>query len=107
MVLYFICIFLPKLTNTAQTIVFRDRRMPTMTIHLIMIMILFQSMESLNRNHVKEKDSLNGQLIKLKDELRKAKSERNEMEQTAHDCEKVCLVKRTFVINRIIFFSHM
>ena len=66
---------------------------PHLTIHIIMIMIIFQSMESLNRNHVKEKDALNTQLIKLKDELRKAKSERNEMEQTAHDYEKVCLVK--------------
>ena len=57
-----------------------------------MISILIQSMESLNRNHMKEKDALNTQLIKLKDELRKAKCERNEMEQTAHDCEKVCFV---------------
>lgn len=50
-------------------------------------------MESLNRDHMKEKDTLNGQLIKLKDELRKVKSERNELEKKCHEYEKVCFIR--------------
>ena len=49
-------------------------------------------MESMNRDHLKEKDALTSQLIKLKDELRKAKSERNELEKKCHNYEKVCFI---------------
>jgi len=54
-------------------------------------------MESMNRDHLKEKDTLNSELIKLKDELRKVKSERIELEKKCHNYEKVCFISSNFI----------
>ena len=46
-------------------------------------------MESMRSTHMKEREGLDDGTIKLKDELRQARSERNQLELTKHELEAV------------------